>query len=315
MALDLVARRAAAQNAEHSSPAPSSEFAREYTNLWGELRKIEQIPLSEIRMYQTPEGKSQPYRIQQRKVDRIAVSAKDIGILQAIVVRPISDPEFKYEVLAGHHRYLAAKQNDDNSIPAEIREVDSLTAYKIVSESNTRTEEVLPSENAHIFDAYMSMRTSGDEDRTAKEIAQKFGVSEKTIYRYINILKLTPELQSAVDAGIIPIGHFEKLLSALTLHQQMGLWEYIDMYSPKKLSAKHINILCSYAEEASDFIPDELYDLFHPEVVEEELSEEENNSGNIFRKIKNMFPEVYADANQKDLEDLIIKLLSKYAEG
>ena len=310
MSLDLVKRREDLVQANINQPMATvnTDLKSEYSQLWGELRKIEQIYLSEIRPYQSPGGKPQPYRIQKNKVERIAISVKDLGVLQPIVVRPIKDIEFKYEVLAGHHRYLAAIENEHSTIPVEIYNVDDSKAYQIVAESNTRTEKVLPSENAEIYNAYMEMRPSSEQQKTALEIATKFDVSVKSIYRYISTLSLNKNLQKAVDTEIIPIKSVEKIVSQLTHNQQMDLWQYIDTYQPKKITAKQIDVLCSKASEYSEFSTDEINEWFHPPKTV-------NNQKNIYDRIKKDYPKIYRDVSSEDIDNLLINLLEKYMKN
>lgn len=308
MALDLVQRRAerVAANSRHGN----SELTKQYSSLWGNSTEdIVQIELSKIHSYQTPDGKPQPYRIQQKKVEILMVSIEDIGVLQPILVR---EKELGYyEVLAGHHRFMAAQRTNRNCLPCIVKkDVDDITAYKIVAESNTPTEKVLPSENAMIFKYYMDNRTSGSEEGTVAEISRKFDVSETTVYRHIHLLSLNGRLINAVDCGVIPFGRFEKLLSNLNSDQQEMLADYLEMYSVRSFNGKHINLLCTYLQKNSDLTADKIDKIIHPAKDESKTVGSGADSNTIYKKISDIFPDF--SYTQTDLDDLIIKLLSEY---
>lgn len=309
MSLDLMQRYAerTTANSRHNN----SELAEQYSSLWGSSTEdIVQIELSKIHSYQTPDGKTQPYRIQPKKVELLMVSIQDIGVLQPILVRE-KEPGY-YEVLAGHHRFMAAQRTNRNCIPCIVKkDVDDITAYKIVAESNTPTEKVQPSENAVIFKYYMDNRTSGSEEGTVSEISKKFDVSETTVYRHIHLLSLNERLINAVDNSVIPFGRFEKLLSNLNADQQETLADYLEMYSVRSFNGKHINLLCTYLQKNSELTADEIDEIIHPEKEEsksDSSSDAENNT--IYKKISDIFPDF--SYTQTDLDDLIIKLLSEY---
>ena len=320
MPLDLLARHAAMNSAEQELEESYSDsaMAAEYRSLWGNENEIKRIPLEEIRPYRSPDGRPQPYRIQQDKVQRIAESAKDIGQLQIIAVRPVQDPDFKYEVLSGHHRLLGFKEAGLASALCEIREVDDKTAYKIVAESNTPTGEFLPTEQGTIYKAYMDLRGQSEEEKTAKEIAGKFSVSIRTIYRYIALLDLIPPLQQAVNEQIIPLGLFENILSSLTDVQQQALADYIEIYAPNKLSKKQIRMLCEYTGENRDFSPNEIYELFHSSSKESEGGEPslaDEHTGAYDRASVSFFNEVraihsrFSHISDDELASFILKTL------
>lgn len=232
MTMDLLSRAS-------SNRAAATDISTSYSELWGDSQKpITYLLTYELIPYTTPDGCEQPYRIQQEKVDAIALSIEDIGIMQPIVVRKHGS---FYQVLSGHHRLAAAKQCGISSIPCIIAECDDETAYKIVAETNTRTGEYLPTENAKIFSEYLSKRTKSAEE-VLDIISKKFSVSKKTIYRYVNILELIPPLQECIDKKYIPLGHYEKILATFTINQQHIIYDYISFYN-KKLSAKEIKLV------------------------------------------------------------------------
>lgn len=303
MPLDLTARAT-------NNRAASAELAATYSELWGSAQQpIVHLMTSELEAYTKPDGSGQPYRMQQDKIDAISLSIEDIGIMQPIVVRKHNG---KYQILSGHHRWAAAQKCGLNSVPCIIHECDNDTAYKIVAESNTRTGEYLPTENAKIFSEYFEKYTGSVAD-IFEIIAQKFSVSRKTIYRYLNLLKLEKCLQPFVDNKKIPFGQFEKIINSLNTTQQRTLADYIIFYD-EKINAKRLNTICELSMENRIITIDDIYEALHPDEHDEEQSEEASESPvetkNMFREIRRIAPRL-AELSDAEISDFIINIVIK----
>ena len=58
-----------------------------------------------------------------------ADSIKEQGFVVPILVRPIKDKKFEYEIIAGHCRVQASKLVGIDKIPCKIREMDDKTLF------------------------------------------------------------------------------------------------------------------------------------------------------------------------------------------
>lgn len=243
--LERHAARHEALQSERDNANPT--IANEYNNLWGGTgRKIELLDPNTIELFKDADGEKQPDHMQEEKVLAIMASAEDIGFLQPAIVRLM--PDGSKQMLSGRHRREAAIRLHQ-MLPCEIRRnISDTEAYKIMAETNTPNGEQYPSEQGQIYKAYLDMRTSGGEEKTTKEIAAKFNVSQKTIYRYIRLLDLPDKLRHAVDMKIIPIGKFETLLGGLSQEQLTVLGDYIDYYDVKHITSKDIKKLLLVSE-------------------------------------------------------------------
>ena len=74
------------------------------------LNEITEIAMHKLDMY-TDEDGNQPFDIDEEKVEALSESIKENGQLEPIIVRKNNG---RYQILSGHHRYLALK-----SIPAK----------------------------------------------------------------------------------------------------------------------------------------------------------------------------------------------------
>ena len=75
-------------------------------------------------------GKYQPRKdMDQESLQELADSIRAQGVMQPIVVRPVSDR--RYEIIAGERRWRAAQQAGLSEIPVVVREVDEQAAIAI----------------------------------------------------------------------------------------------------------------------------------------------------------------------------------------
>jgi len=176
------------------------DLVESYTSTWGSTtEKVEEIPLKNLSFFEL-NGVKQPFDINQEKITQIKLSAKDIGIITPLIVRKVGNG---YQIISGHHRFLVAKELGLLSVPCIVKNISDDVVYKYVTESNIQRLRIYPSEYGRIFSRYMELRQN--IDITAQEIADKFGLSKKTMYRYINVTKLTNELQRFTDNDLISL--------------------------------------------------------------------------------------------------------------
>lgn len=129
------------------------------------------------------------------KLQELAESIKEKGVLQPILVRPL--PQQGYQLIAGERRFRAAKLAGLRVIPAVVKELDDLAALEIQVIENDQREDVLPTERAH---AYRQLLKAG---RTIQQIAAKVGKSETTIRDALRIADLPEKAAEAADSGVI----------------------------------------------------------------------------------------------------------------
>lgn len=283
-------------------PPDSSPLAQSYSDIWGSsCEKIESIDLNLIRHYRDGRGNSQPFRLDGNKVNQIMASASDIGIITPLIVRRM--PENNYQIIAGHHRYEAARQLNLLSVPCVVKNVTDDEVFQIVAESNIQRDKVLPSEYGKIFSAYMEKRN--DNDMTAAEIAQKFGVSKKTMYRYINVSVMLPELQHFVDDEKILLAAAE-IISGFSESNQRTVQQYLERPDSRKITPvtakKFAEMIDNY--NGDDVPVQELSNLFFPKPKPKYKNDIYNNISSRFK----------IDMSEKELNELSKKLLTEYFE-
>lgn len=288
-------RKAIEDKVEDNIP---TELEESYSDVWGGKEKIIAIELSRLKPYMDKNG-IQPYKINPKKVEQIAASAEDIGIITPLRVRPKGEI---YEVICGHHRLEAARTIGQISVPCIVRDYSDDEVFKILSESNIQRDRTLPSEYGKIFARYMELRN--DDETTAEEIAAKFDVSRKTIYRYLDVNRLVPELQEMTDTGTINIGAVD-YIAKLDMDVQNALYQALDEVKVK-LSAALAKRVRSLADSQNGLV--EVSDIIS--VLTDK--EDKKPTGNTYENIRKKYKVTISDS---ELNKLAEKLLAKYFES
>ena len=86
------------------------------------------------------------------KLNSLSESIKEHGVISPILVRPIDDAKYEYEIIAGHNRVQASRIAGIDDIPSTIKDMDNETATILMVDSNLeQRESILPSEKAFAY--------------------------------------------------------------------------------------------------------------------------------------------------------------------
>ncbi len=136
----------------------------------------------------------------------LALSIKEVGLLQPPVVRSIGNG--KYQLIMGERRFRAAKLAGLKSIPVIIRQTTDDQLLREALIENIHRSQLNPLEEGA---AYQQLLT--DFSYTHDELAAKLSKSRPAITNTIRLLNLPPSVQRKVAAGVISAGHARALLS------------------------------------------------------------------------------------------------------
>src|SRR6266850_6716082 len=96
----------------------------------------------------------------------------------------------KYQIVAGHRRYEAAKKLCLTTLPAQVREMDGKEYMEILHVENLQREDVHPLDEAV---GYKELLEQGGYDVTT--LAGRIAKSEAYIYQRIKLNDLIKEAQ------------------------------------------------------------------------------------------------------------------------
>lgn len=189
------------------------------------------LPLSSLE-----EIDNQPFPINESKIEQIADSIENVGVIEPIIV--VKDGE-KYKILSGRHRFRACKKLGKDDIPCYIKNVqadDDIARYIIIATNTDRNNEYKPSVYAKAYAEQLSLMKKLGKKSTVSAIAEQNGLSRKQIYRYIRLTNLILEMQGLVDDGIISIETAVEF-SFLSIEKQSSLYNYIGGFEKSYISS------------------------------------------------------------------------------
>jgi ParB family chromosome partitioning protein len=176
-------------------------------------REREEDALGQLAIAVLRPGKYQPRtRMDEASLAELADSIRSRGVIQPIIVRPVSDTQ--YEILAGERRWRAARIAGLEKVPVVIREVPDEAALGIGLIENIQREDLNPIEEANGL-----ARLIGEFKLTHEEVAKAIGRSRAGVTNLLRMLVLAPTVQEMVQDGRIDMGHARALL-ALASGQQ-----------------------------------------------------------------------------------------------
>jgi ParB family chromosome partitioning protein len=161
-----------------------------------------ELPIDQVR----PNPRQPRAVFDEEALAELVFSIKEIGLLQPIVVRALDSDS--YELIAGERRLRASKEAGLTRIPAIIRQTDDDAMLRDALLENLHRANLNPLEEAAAYQQLLS-----DFGCTQDELARRIGRSRPQVSNTLRLLKLPPDVQRRVAAGVISAGHARALLS------------------------------------------------------------------------------------------------------
>jgi ParB family chromosome partitioning protein len=160
-------------------------------------------------------GKYQPRtRMDAASLAELALSIREQGIMQPILVRPVDGGRF--EIVAGERRWRAAQQAGLREIPALVKNVPDQSALAVALIENIQREDLNPLEEAKGL-----QRLIDEFGLTHETAAKAVGRSRSAVTNLLRLNALAPPVQEYLLAGALEMGHARALL-ALPADRQSG---------------------------------------------------------------------------------------------
>jgi ParB family chromosome partitioning protein len=151
-------------------------------------------------------GRYQPRKdIEPESLQELADSIRVQGVMQPIVVRPISDERF--EIIAGERRWRATQLAGLDTIPALVRDVPDEAAIAMALIENIQRENLNP-----IEEAVALQRLQQEFELTQQEVAEAVGKSRSTVANLLRLTTLEAEVRTLLEHGDLEMGHARALL-------------------------------------------------------------------------------------------------------
>ena len=267
------------------------------------------IPIKKIHPFE-----EHPYKVlDNEEMNELIQSVQQHGILSPLIVRPIEGKTDEYEIISGHRRFRAAQKAGLIEVPALIYALNRDEAAIMLVDSNLHREHLLPSEKAFAYKLKMeAMKRQGKRSDltssqfatrldTASQIGKTASESRDTVFRYIRLTELIPELLDLMDEGKI----------AFSVGVELSFLDDASQYTLLDIIERD-NCTPSYSQACH------LHKAFNNECLtkthmERLMSQEKPNQRETVKiptaRIRSLVPQKYT---AKQTEEYIVKALEHY---
>jgi ParB family transcriptional regulator, chromosome partitioning protein len=162
-----------------------------------------------------PNEKQPRVQMDDIKLEELAQSIKENGVIQPILVQKIGD---LYRIIAGERRWRAAQRAGLLKVPVVVRDVpidDERQLLQLALIENIQRENL----NA-IDEAAAYQRLADEFGLTHDQIAAAVGKDRSSVANYVRLLKLAAEVRAELASGRLTMGHARALLALTDPAQQ-----------------------------------------------------------------------------------------------
>ncbi|MDH2019972.1 ParB/RepB/Spo0J family partition protein [Acinetobacter ursingii] len=183
-----------------------------------EAQAIDHGQLKQIDVNLLKRGEYQPRRfIQEQDLKELASSIEKHGVMQPIVIRPIEDEKYPYEIIAGERRWRAAQLAGLKEIPAIVRDLNDQVAIALALIENIQRQDLNP------IDQALALQRFHDEfGLSHQEIAETVCKARTTVSNLLRLLSLDDAIKNLMQEGQLDMGHARAIL-ALKAKDQMAV--------------------------------------------------------------------------------------------
>jgi ParB family chromosome partitioning protein len=180
--------------------------------------------------------------------DALVSSIKEHGLLQPILIRPITHG---FEIVAGHRRFHACKSLRWRHIPCKIREMSDKQAYEIQLTENIQRKTMEPIEEAEAFRRYVIDFGWGG----VSELAKKIGMSEVYVSHRIQLLKLPDDIKEQIFNNRLNVSQALELIN-LPFDSRTEIMNHV---VNNNLTVRQIREVKSFLKEVNGCKSDSIY--------------------------------------------------------
>ena len=259
----------------------------------GDLKKnkISKLPIADLQR-----NKYQPrINFDKQKLEELASSIKENGVIQPIAVRPNKYDPGKYEIVAGERRWLATQKAGLNEIPVIILDIDDQKSLEIAILENVQRQDLNVIEEAKGYQR-LSKEFGYDHDKISKFMSK----SRSHISNTLRLLTLPQDVIGLIEEGKLTAGQARPLIG------MPNASEVAENIAKKRVAAREVESLVRKTKGKKSNKVDDPNILFVRNELESrlglnvEIINKKNNSGKIIIKYKSL-----------EQFDLISKLLKR----
>ncbi len=155
---------------------------------------VMQMDIQEISVCDITPGDNDRKVFDPTELGGLAKSISELGVLQAVTVRPTDDG---YELIAGERRWRASQLAGLATVPARLLHADDVLAGEAMLAENMARVELNPLEEA------MAYRKALDSGSTVERVAEIAGVGVSRVENRLTLLTLDDGVQQQVASGAL----------------------------------------------------------------------------------------------------------------
>lgn len=161
-------------------------------------------------------GKFQPRkRFEQTELEELADSIRTNGVLQPILVRPLTEKSSTYEIIAGERRWRASQLAKLHEVPVIVRNFSDETSIGVAMIENLQRTDLNLIEEAEGYRTMMNVF-----QYTQEKLSSQLGKSRSHIANVLRVLSLSQNVKKHILNGEISFGHARALV---TLNDEQAL--------------------------------------------------------------------------------------------
>ncbi len=197
--MDASKRRALGRGLDALLPSAASKTPTAYGD-----KSVFSCPIEKL----VPQKGQPRQHFAKEKIDELATSIREHGLLEPIVVRRVSGQD-KLEIIAGERRWRASQKAGLKEVLVVVKDVTPKAAFELALIENVQREDLNPVELAEALD-----RLTKEHGYTQETLADRLGKDRTTIANSLRLLKLPATVRSRVISGELSEGHARALLGA-----------------------------------------------------------------------------------------------------
>ena len=220
----------------------------------------------------------------EEKLNELAKSIKQSGVIQPIAVREDQGDPGKYGIVAGERRWLAAQKAGLHKVPVVILTLSDNQTLEIAIVENIQRENLNAVEEAKAYNR-LTKEFGYDQDK----IANMMSKSRSHISNTLRLLTLPPDVIGLIEEGMISAGQARPLVG---MPNASSIAEEI---LKKRMSARTVENLVkqkktknrSLTHQDSNIIQEQ-NEIENKLGLKVSISNKKNNSGKIIIEYKNL---------------------------
>jgi ParB family transcriptional regulator, chromosome partitioning protein len=142
------------------------------------------------------------------KLEQLAQSIREQGVLQPILVREHRTKQGEFEIVAGERRWRAAQKAQLHEVPIVVRDLSDRDTLEIALIENVQRQDLNPIEEARAYRRLMQ-----EFAYTQETLSDHIGKSRSHIANLLRLLELPEIVREMIADGRLSAGHARPIIN------------------------------------------------------------------------------------------------------